>query len=166
MRAVPSHDQLADKVSKWENLVKIMRFTRSMPTLVLAASFFTLSFSLASAEPVSVTPENKLELLSGTVWEGDIVSRSIDRQVRFKSPITLTIAEGANDGEWHQKTGNTKFGTGVEVGAGGEVMLSINFKKRAFRLSKDGDLLVLQLKDYDVSFQGYPRKNTVSLKRN
>ena len=128
---------------------KIMRFTRFMPTLVLAASFFALSFSLASAEPISVTPENKLELLSGTVWKGDIVSRSKnDRQVRFKSPITLTIAEGANDGEWHRKNGNMKFGTGVEVGAGGEVMLSIDFRKRAFRLSKDGDILVLQLKDY------------------
>ena len=100
------------------------------------------------------------------MWKGDIVSRSKnDRKVRFKSPITLTIAEGANDGEWHRKTGNRKFGTSVKVGAGGEVMLSIEFKKRAFRLSKDGDILVLQLKDYDASFQGYPRKKYYLLEK-
>ncbi|MEQ8443042.1 MAG: hypothetical protein RIM33_14590 [Alphaproteobacteria bacterium] len=134
--------------------------------LFLTCAFFYATAGTALAEDLTITAENRAELLADTVWEGAYVSRSPNGgQVRFESDVTLTFNGDASQADWHFTEGNKTFSAGDVSVENGNIILGIDFEPRAFQLRNDDGDTVMET-EYEYMFQNeWPREVNVTLRR-
>ena len=131
---------------------------------VAGVVIYVASVPAVAGERVALGDAN-LMLLQGR-WEGDYVSRDTQGKVRWQSTVTLDVPEQSpriEEGRFSLKKNGKWWATKIKI-QDGDAMMSFGFKERAFVREQDGDAYTLKT-NYRSKFEGYPRKNTVHMKR-
>ena len=132
-----------------------------LPSVLLILLAFASVPSHAMAGSVEITNESRSVLLGS--WTGEVVAIG-GGKVRFKSDVTLTVDDDpAFQGEFTLHKTNSSWVTDIEF-AEGKVIMTYGRKKRAFVLEEDSGQNILRT-EYDSTWKGYKRKNTLILRK-